>query len=65
MDLDEFGQGSVMNATAGHRRRTQGHSRGNSSPTRAMSFAQAIRELSCRSRIGYDFVSIRSVHKVS
>jgi hypothetical protein len=55
MDLDEIGPGSVMNATAGHRRRTQGHSSGNSSPTRAMSFVQAIGEVSCEQ--GFDVVS--------
>ena len=42
-----IGPGLGVTRSAGYRRRTQGHSSGNSSPTRAMSFAQAIREVSC------------------
>ncbi len=42
-----IGPGSVMNAINRMSPPQFGHSSGNSSPTRAMSFAQAIREVSC------------------
>jgi molybdopterin biosynthesis enzyme MoaB len=42
-----MGPGSVMNAISRMSPPQAGHSSGNSSPTRAMSFAQAIREVSC------------------
>ena len=42
-----IGLGSVMNAISLMSLPQFGHSSGNSSPTRAMSFAQAIREVSC------------------
>jgi hypothetical protein len=42
-----IGPGSVMNAINRMSPPQCGHSSGNSSPTRAMSLAQAIREVSC------------------
>jgi len=42
-----IGLGSVMNAMSRMSPPHPGHAKGNSSPTRAMSFAQAIREVSC------------------
>ena len=45
--LPAVSSGSVMNAISRMSPPQFGHSSGNSSPTRAMSFAQAIREVSC------------------
>jgi|SanBayMetagenome_1026888.scaffolds.fasta_scaffold08910_2 hypothetical protein len=42
-----IGSGSVMNAMRQMSPPHLGHSSGNSSPTRTMSLAQAIREVSC------------------
>jgi hypothetical protein len=42
-----IGPGSVMNAISRMSPPQVGHASGNSSPTRAMSLAQAIREVSC------------------
>ena len=42
-----IGPGSVMNAISRMSPPHAGHASGNSSPTRAISFAQAIRDVSC------------------
>ena len=42
-----IGPGSVMKAMSRMSPPHAGHASGNSSPTRAISFAQAIREVSC------------------
>jgi hypothetical protein len=47
VSIFRIGPGSVMTAMSRMAPPPAGHARGNSSPTRAISFAQAIREVSC------------------